>query len=265
MKPTKRLMTAVALLLGLATAVFTAPAAFASGGGDHPYFRVDTTNLAGLQRGARDFMSYCAGCHGLKYLRYNRMAADLGLSEEQLKANLMFTSEKVGDTIGTAMPKEAADWLGAVPPDLSLTARARGPAWVADYLQSFYIDSSRPLGVNNIVLPGASMPHVLWELQGMQHAVFVDKPEMDGDKPKLDSNGKPITTKHFEKFELVQKGKLSEEEYKKFVADLTNFMVYAAEPGRNHRISTGWKVIIFLFLFFPIAYLLKKEYWKDVH
>ena len=256
MKPTKRLKTAAALLLGLATGVLTAPAAFASGGGDHPYFRVDTTNLAGLQRGARDFMSYCAGCHSLKYLRYNRMAADLGIPEDQLKANLMFTSEKVGDTIGTAMPKESADWLGAQPPDLSLTARARGADWISDYLQSFYIDPSRPLGVNNTVLPGASMPHVLWELQGLQKKV----------EHHAESEGHGEAAAHgAKKFELVQKGKLSEEEYKKFVADLTNFMVYAAEPGRNHRISTGWNVMIFLFLFFPIAYLLKKEYWKDVH
>lgn len=252
----KRIKTAAALLVGLATGLLTAPATFAAGGGDHPYFRVDTTNLAGLQRGARDFMSYCAGCHSLKYLRYNRMAADLGIPEDQLKANLMFTSEKPGDVITTAMPKEAADWLGAPPPDLSLTARARGADWVSDYLQSFYIDPSRPLGVNNTVLPGASMPHVLWELQGFQKKVE-HHPEGEGHGEAAAHGAK--------KFELVQKGKLSEEEYKKFVADLTNFLVYAAEPGRNHRISTGWNVMIFLFLFFPIAYLLKKEYWKDVH
>ncbi len=246
----KLIKAAAALLIGLATGVLTAPAALASGGGDHPYFRVDTGNLAGLQRGARDFMSYCAGCHSLKYLRYNRMAADLGLSEEQLKANLMFTSDKPGDTIATAMPNESADWFGAQPPDLSLTARARGPEWVSDYLQSFYLDPSRPLGVNNTVLPGASMPHVLWELQGFQ-AKVEHAAAADGHGAK--------------KFELVQKGKLSEEEYKKFVADLTNFLVYAAEPARNKRISTGWNVLIFLFILFPIVYLLKKEYWKDIH
>lgn len=256
MKPTKSLKTAAALLLGLVTGVLTAPAALASGGGDHPYFRVDTTNLAGLQRGARDFMSYCAGCHSLKYLRYNRIAADLDIPEDLLKANLMFTSEKVGDTIGTAMPKESADWFGAVPPDLSLTARSRGPEWISDYLQSFYLDPSRPLGVNNTVLPGASMPHVLWELQGLQAKV----------EHHAAAEGHGEAAEHgAKKFELVQPGKLSPEEYQKFVADLTNFMVYAAEPGRNHRISTGWNVMIFLALFLPIAYLLKKEYWKDVH
>jgi ubiquinol-cytochrome c reductase cytochrome c1 subunit len=257
MKPTKRLKTAVALLLGLATGALTAPA-LASGGGNHPYFRVDTGNLAGLQRGARDFMSYCAGCHSLKYLRYNRMAEDLGIPEDLLKANLMFTSEKPGDIITTAMPKESAEWLGAQPPDLSLTARSRGPEWVVDYLQSFYLDPSRPLGVNNAVLPGASMPHVLWELQGLQAKVEHHAAEGEG-------HGEAAAEHGAKKFELVQKGKLSEEEYKKFVADLTNFLVYAAEPGRNHRMSTGWNVLIFLSIFFVIAYLLKKEYWKDVH
>ena len=256
MKPTKRLKTAVALLLGFATGAVTAPATFASGGGDHPYFRVDTSNLAGLQRGARDFMSYCAGCHSMKYLRYNRMAADLGIPEDLLKTNLMFTTDKVGDVITTAMPKESADWLGAQPPDLSLTARSRGPDWVSDYLQSFYLDPKRPLGVNNTVLPGASMPHVLWELQGLQAKVEHHE-AAEGHGEAAEHGAK--------KFELVKPGKLSPEEYRKFVADLTNFMVYAAEPGRNHRISTGWNVLIFLALFFPIAYLLKKEYWKDVH
>lgn len=251
MKPIK---TAALLLLGLASGLLTAPAALASGGGDHPYFRVDTANLAGLQRGARDFMSYCAGCHSMKYLRYNRLAADLGIPEELLKTNLMFTTQKPGDVITTAMPKESADWLGAQPPDLSLTARARGPEWVADYLQSFYLDPARPLGVNNTVLPGASMPHVLWELQGLQ--AKVEHHAEGGEHAAAEHGAK--------KFELVQKGKLSPEEYQRFVGDLTNFMVYAAEPGRNHRISTGWNVLIFLSIFFVIAYLLKKEYWKDV-
>ncbi|MES2684916.1 MAG: cytochrome c1 [Pseudomonadota bacterium] len=253
MKPIK---TAAALLIGLATGLVTAPAAFASGGGDHPYFRVDTSNLAGLQRGARDFMSYCAGCHSMKYLRYNRVAQDLGLSEDQLKANLMFTTDKPGDPILSAMPKESADWLGAQPPDLSLTARSRGPAWISDYLQSFYVDASRPLGVNNTVLPGASMPHVLWELQGLQAKVEHHEPAADAHAAEGHAA---------KKFELVQAGKLSPDEYKKFVADLTNFMVYAGEPSRNQRISTGWNVFIFLAIFLPIAYLLKKEYWKDIH
>lgn len=262
MKPTERLKTTAAklmlALLGLAAGIATAPSAMASGGEDHPYFRVDTGNLAGLQRGARDFMSYCAGCHSLKYLRYNRVAADLGIPEDLLKANLMFTTDKPGDVITTAMPKESADWLGAQPPDLSLTARSRGPEWISDYLQSFYLDPARPLGVNNTVLPGASMPHVLWELQGLQTKVEHHAAEAHGEGA-AEGHGPA------KKFELVQKGKLSPEEYQKFVADLTNFLVYAAEPGRNKRIAKGWDVFIFLSIFFVIAYMLKKEYWKDIH
>ncbi len=251
----KLIKTAAALLLGVVTGLAALPAQ-ASGGEGHPYFRVDTSNLAGLQRGARDFMSYCAGCHSLKYLRYNRLAQDLGVSEELLKSNLMFTTDKVGDVITTAMPKESADWLGAQPPDLSLTARSRGPEWISDYLQSFYLDPKRPLGVNNTVLPNASMPHVLWELQGLQ--AKVEQHEAAGAEHAAEGHaGK--------KFELVQAGRLSPDEYKKFVADLTNFMVYAAEPARNKRISTGWNVLIFLLILLPIAYLLKKEYWKDIH
>ncbi len=257
MQPTERLKTTALFLLGLAAGVAAAPAAIANEGAGHPYFRVDTANLAGLQRGARDFMSYCSGCHGLKYLRYNRMAADLGLSDEQLKANLMFTSDKLGDVINTAMPKESADWLGAQPPDLSLVARARGPEWVSDYLQSFYLDPKRPLGVNNTVLPNASMPHVLWELQGLQ--TKVEHSAAEGQAAAGEGH------RAEKKFELTQKGTLSPEEYKQFVADLTNFLVYAAEPGRNKRIAKGWDVFIFLAIFFVIAYLLKKEYWKDVH
>jgi ubiquinol-cytochrome c reductase cytochrome c1 subunit len=261
MKPTSRSLTALAvraplffaLAVTLVSGLFASLPAEAAGGGNHPYFRVDTTNLAGLQRGARDFMSYCSGCHGMKYLRYNRLAKDLDIPEELLKANLMFTSEKPGDVIASSMPAASADWLGAVPPDLSLTARSRGPAWVADYLKSFYVDASRPLGFNNTVLAGASMPHVLWELQGIQKKVEHKEGEAHAEGH---GDGK--------KFELVQKGKLSPEEYDRFVADLTNFMVYAAEPGRNQRIATGWNVFIFLSIFLVVAYLLKKEYWKDV-
>jgi len=254
MKLTKVLASGLVVLAGFGVG----GSATASGGGSHPYFAVDTANVAGLQRGARDFMAYCSGCHSLKYLRYNRVAQDLGIPEEMLKANLMFTSDKPGEAIVSAMPKNAAEWFGAQPPDLSLTARSRGADWVADYLQSFYLDPSRPLGVNNAVLPGASMPHVLWELQGWQAKVEHHAAEGEG-------HGEAAAEHGAKKFELVQRGKLSPEEYKKFVGDLTNFLVYAAEPGREHRKAVGWKVLAFLSVFFVLAYLLKKEYWKDVH
>lgn len=240
-------------LLALAGIGASGAALASEGGPALQYFRADTGNLPSLQRGARDFMAYCSGCHGLKYLRYNRVAQDLGIPEELLKTNLMYTSDKPADVIVTAMPATAAEWFGAQPPDLSLTARSRGADWVYTYLQSFYLDPSRPVGVNNTLLPGASMPHVLWELQGLQAKV-----EHHGEAAAEGEHGaKP--------FELVQAGKLSPEEYKKFVGDLTNFLVYAAEPGRNHRIAFGWKVLAFLSVFFVLAYALKKEYWKDVH
>jgi ubiquinol-cytochrome c reductase cytochrome c1 subunit len=230
--------------------------ASAAGGGDLPYsFKPQTGNVGSLQRGARDFMAYCSGCHSLKYLRYNRLAKDLGISEDLLKANLMFTSDKPGDHILSSMPKSSGNpaapspseiWFGRAPPDLTLSARERGADWVYSYLMSFYLDPSKATGTNNLVLPGASMPHVLGDLQGWQIAHFGEG-------------------KHFEKFELVQPGTLSAPEYKERVADITNFMVYAAEPGRNHRIAVGFGVLAFMAVFILLAYMIKVEYWKDVH
>ena len=242
--------TAVKTLAAAVLFAVAAPA-FAEGHSLPFAFKPDTGNQPSLQRGARNFMSYCSGCHGLKYLRYNRIGRDLGIPDELLKANLMFTSDKAGDVIKASMPKEAEAWFGRVPPDLSLSARERGADWIYSYLLSFYLDPSRPAGVNNVVLPGASMPHVLGDLQGYQ-ALEKGEGEEGGEhhKPKLS---------------LVQKGRLSPNEYKEFVADLTNFMVYAAEPGRNHRVALGGFVLGFILIFGILAYLLKVEYWKDVH
>jgi ubiquinol-cytochrome c reductase cytochrome c1 subunit len=248
----------------LAAALLAAAApAFAAGGGDLPYkYQPQTGNLASLQRGARDFMNYCAGCHSLKYLRYNRLGQDLGIPEDLLKANLMFTSDKPGDHILSSMPKSSGNpaapsesevWFGRAPPDLSLTARERGPDWVFSYLMTFYLDPTKANGTNNLVLPGASMPHVLGDLQGWQVAHFTETEE-GGNK-----------VRHFEKFELVQPGALSAAEYKERVGDLTNFMVYAGEPGRNKRIALGFGVLAFTAIFGLFCYLLKVEYWKDVH
>ncbi|MGQ0585793.1 MAG: cytochrome c1 [Gammaproteobacteria bacterium] len=254
--------TVVRGLIAAALAATVAPA-FAAGGGGTPFtFKPATTNVASLQRGARDYMAYCSGCHSLKYLRYSRLGKDLGISEDLLKANLMFTSDKPGDHIVSSMPKSSGDparpspsevWFGRAPPDLSLTARERGADWVYSYLLTFYIDPSKANGTNNLVLPGASMPHVLADLQGWQVAHFVET-EHDG-----------VKSKHFEKFELVQPGKLSAGDYKEMVGDLTNFLVYAAEPGRNHRMAVGGWVLLFTAIFGVFCYLLKVEYWKDVH
>jgi ubiquinol-cytochrome c reductase cytochrome c1 subunit len=254
--------TSVKGLLAALLIIAAAPAA-ASGGGDLPYsFKPSTGNIASLQRGARDFMNYCSGCHSLKFLRYNRVGKDLDISEDLLKANLMFTSDKAGDHIISSMPKASGDptapspseaWFGRSPPDLSLTARERGPDWVYSYLMTFYLDPSRPAGVNNLVLPGASMPHVLGDLQGWQAKVEAKPDEAGG-------HGH-----HGPGLEIVQKGALSAKEYEERVANLTNFLVYAAEPGRNKRMAVGGYVLLFTVVFGVLCYLLKVEYWKDVH
>jgi ubiquinol-cytochrome c reductase cytochrome c1 subunit len=254
--------TAVKVLAAAALLALGAPA-LASGGADLPFaFKPDTANFSSLQRGAKYYMSYCSGCHSLKYLRYNRLASDLNIPEELLKQHLMFTSDKVGDHILSSMPGASKDptqpsasekWFGRAPPDLSLTARERGADWIYNYLLTFYLDPSKATGVNNLVLPGASMPHVLGDLQGYQR--LVEQPKEEG------GHG----GHHKPKFELAQAGSLPPNEYKEFVGDLTNFMVYAAEPGRNKRMALGVMVLGFTFIFGIFCYLLKVEYWKDVH
>lgn len=227
----------------------------AQAAGDAPLmsFTPSPDNLASVQRGARDFMNYCSGCHGLKFLRYNRMAKDLGLPEELVEANLMFTTEKIQDPIHTAMPAAAEQWFGRKPPDLSLTARMRGPAWVYSFLNSFYLDPAKPAtGVNNAQLPGASMPHVLWQLQGWQ-----TQAESHGEDGGGDHHGLS--------FELAVPGELSPDEYREMTANLTNFLIYAAEPGRADRISLGFKVMFYMLILVGLTYLLKREYWRDIH
>lgn len=222
-------------------------------------FRVDYGNVASLQRGARDYMAYCSGCHSMKYLRYSRIGEDLQIPADLLKSNVMVGTDKPGDVIKSAMPTAAADWFGRQPPDLSLEARSRGADWIYTYLLGFYLDPSRPTGVNNTVLPGASMPHVLWELQGWQ-----GKPEH---KAAAEGEGKGHEAKaeHEHEFEQVTQGSLTPEQYREFVGDLTNFMAYAAEPVKKERIHLGFKVLLFLALLMILTILLKKEFWRDVH
>jgi ubiquinol-cytochrome c reductase cytochrome c1 subunit len=239
----------------LAAALAIPAMAVASEGGVHLERALnDTSNKASLQRGARNFMNYCSGCHSAKYVRYNRIASDIGLSEEQLSKNLMFTSASPHDTIRTGMnPDDAKRWFGVVPPDLSLIARSRTPDYLYTFLRSFYTDPSRPTGMNNLALPGTAMPHVLWELQGTQEAVWEGEVDKAG-------NAMP----HFKKFNLATPGKLSPEEYDGFVRDTVNFLDYIGEPVQAKRKGLGYKVIGFLLLFTLLAYALKKEYWKDV-
>jgi ubiquinol-cytochrome c reductase cytochrome c1 subunit len=216
----------------------------------------DISNTQSLQRGARNFMNYCSGCHSMKYVRYNRMAADLKIPQAELEHNLMFTTEKVSDGINSAMPADAATWFGKLPPDLSLIARARehGVDYIYSYLKGFYVDKTRPWGVNNLYLQASAMPHVLWQLQGLQKPVF---------KPGSDGNGGAQV--ELVGVEPMTAGTMKPEEYDQFVRDITNFLDYAGEPIKEKRQSMGVFVILFLLVFFVFAYLLKKEYWKDVH
>lgn len=215
----------------------------------------DITNTASLQRGARNFVNYCMGCHSARYVRYNRLAADLGLSDQQVIENLMFTGERPSDTMKVAMPPDAAKrWFGTVPPDLSLIARARGADYLYAFLKSFYVDPSRPTGVNNLTLPGTAMPHVLWKLQGYQQAKYEGQSDADHS----------AVHKKFTGFELVEKGALTPQEYDQFVRDTVNFLDYIGEPMQLERRNLGMRVLGFLLVFFLFAYFLKKEYWKDV-
>ncbi len=213
----------------------------------------DLGDRASLQRGAQAYMSYCSACHSLKYLRYSRMAEDLDLTEEQVMNNLNFTGAAFGEHIQVSMPtNEATKWFGKMPPDLSLISRVRGSDWVYSYLKSFYVDETRPLGWNNTVFPNASMPNPLWELQGMQHAEF-GKSEGPGIDP-------PVT-----ELKIATPGTVDARAYDQTVRDITNFLEYAGEPAALKRQSLGVWVVLFLALLTFLAYLVKTEYWKDVH
>lgn len=213
----------------------------------------DVSNINSLQRGARNFVNYCMGCHSAKYVRYNKLAEDLQISEHQLINNLMFAGGKTYEHMEIAMQEaDATRWFGAPAPDLSLIARSRGADYLYTFLKSFYIDESRPTGVNNLVLDGAAMPHILWQLQGMQRAVFVEE-EHDG-----------TTHAVFEKFEMVTPGTMSAEEYDHFVGDLVNFLEYIGEPIQLERRQLGIWVLIFLLVFGLLAWALKQEIWKDI-
>jgi ubiquinol-cytochrome c reductase cytochrome c1 subunit len=212
--------------------------------------RNNVANTASLQRGAKYFVNYCLGCHSAQYVRYNRLAEDLQLSEDQLVENLMFTGQQPFDTMSIAMrPEDAVRWFGVEPPDLSLIARSRGTDYLYTFLRSFYSDESRPTGVDNVVLPGTAMPHVLWELQGLQSAVF-----------EHDESG----AEHLVGFETLIPGTLNEDEYDGVVRDIVNFLAYIGEPMQLERQRLGVRVIAFLLVLLLISYLLKKEIWRDV-
>ncbi|HEY5623180.1 MAG TPA: cytochrome c1 [Gammaproteobacteria bacterium] len=214
----------------------------------------DVSDSEALQRGAKYFVNYCLGCHSAEYVRYNRVAEDLGLTEAQLVENLMFTGERPFDTMTNAMdPVAAASWFGVAPPDLSLIARSRGTDYLYNFLLGFYKDEATLTGANNLWLANTAMPHVLWELQGIRTAVFSES--------RGELAGLPV----FEHFEPVSSGELSEQEYELLVRDIVTFLDYIGEPMQLERRALGVRVIGFLLIFLLISYMLKREIWKDVH
>ncbi|NVD97004.1 MULTISPECIES: cytochrome c1 [unclassified Massilia] len=249
----KKLLAILALLPGLA---------FASEGG-HPLDKAPdrSHNMAALQNGAKLFVNYCLNCHNASSMRYNRLR-DLGLSEDQIKANLLFTGEKVGEMMTTAMQaKDAKAWFGVVPPDLSVIARAKaspagtGGDYLYTYLRTFYKDEARPTGYNNMVVPNVAMPHVLWQMQGVQEAVFAE--EKDPHDPAK-------SVHKFTGFKQVAPGTLSKIDFDTQVADLVGYMEWMAEPAQQTRKKLGVWVLIFLTGFALLAWRLNASYWKEV-
>ena len=246
-------LTVCGKLAALSALLISTGTLAAGGGVELEKADIDPGNVASLQRGAKNFMNYCSGCHSAQYVRFNTIGKHLELSDEQLVDNLMFNAQKTFETIQAALPAEdAARWYGTAPPDMSLMARAKGADYVYNFLQSFYLDADSPTGVDNVVLAGTSMPHVLWELQGYQSAVFSEHTE-DG-----------VTTQVFDHFEPVTQGRYDAEDYDAFVRDTVNFLAYIAEPIRSDRRKIGTWVLIYLVVFLVIARMLKKQIWKDV-
>jgi len=243
----KRIIFAVLALL---------PSLVLASGGGFPLDKAeyDLSDKVSLQRGAATFMNYCAGCHSTQYQRYNRVAADIGIPDDLMKENLVFTGAKIGDLMKSAMSeKDAARWFGAPPPDLTLVARVRGADWIYTYLRSFYVDETRPFGVNNAVFPSVGMPHVLEPLQGTPRAEF-ETHTLDG-----------VEMQQVVSIKSDGNGEMNNEEYDQTVLDLVNFLVYSAEPVQQERERMGFWVLGFIAIFFIFTVLLKKEFWRDVH
>jgi ubiquinol-cytochrome c reductase cytochrome c1 subunit len=210
----------------------------------------DVENKASLQRGARNFANYCIGCHSLKYERWSRMAKDLDIPEDLLEKDIMPPGDKPAQYVLTSMPAADSEaWFGKTPPDLSLIARSRGKDYLYQLWTTYYVDPTRPTGSNNLRLPSIAMPDVLSELEGLKRPVFKTE------------GGEQV----FDHFEMIAPGRLSTAEYEGFVRDTVNFLDYVGEPTQSARRSLGVWVVLFLILFTWLAYLMKKEYWKDVH
>ena len=242
------------------------PALGWSAGGGHSFpndkIDIDWDNKASMQRGARTFVNYCMTCHAAAYSRFDRVGKDLGISDNMVRDNLIFTTDingdktKVGELMTTTMTaKYAEDAFGIVPPDLSLIARVRGVNWLYNYLRGFYVDDSREgVGVNNGVFANVGMPHVLAELQGLQVPRYRTRTDADGHEQETIIG-----------FDIVKSGSMTKSEYDQTIYDLVAFLDYLAEPYKQTRKNVGTGVIIFLFFFLILTYALKKEYWKDIH
>jgi ubiquinol-cytochrome c reductase cytochrome c1 subunit len=249
------------LILTLLAAVgIAAGSAHAAGGGLVSLDKapVDTTNQASLQHGAKLFVNYCMGCHSAAFMRFNRLK-DIGLSDQEIKDNLLFTTDKVGDTMVAAIdPKQAANWFGANPPDLTVIARSRaskegtGADYLYTFLRTFYRDESKATGWNNLVFPSVGMPHALWQLQGERRAIL-ENVEIHGQNTQV-----------FKGWETISQGTMGAQEYDQAVGDLVNFLQWMGEPAQNTRIRVGVGVLIFLGIFILIAWRLNAAFWKDV-
>ena len=231
----------------------------AGAGWQHWHVNTDVTDLASVQRGARNFTSYCLGCHSLKYERWSRLGTDLGIPGKLLESELMPPGAKATQYILTSMPAaDSENWFGKTPPDLSLMARERGRDYLYQFLKTFYSDPTRQTGANNLRLPATAMPDVLSSLGGVKRAVFREVTEPG-------EGGEPDHTSVFDHFEPLAPGSLSEAEYDTFVRDTVNFLDYVGEPTQGARRALGVWVVLFLLVFTWLAWLVKREYWKDVH
>jgi ubiquinol-cytochrome c reductase cytochrome c1 subunit len=260
----RAVVRAAALLSGAALigeGAWAAEAGASKAGADWQSWHVsnDVTDMASVQRGARNFTSYCLGCHSLKYERWSRLGADLAIPANLLQQDLMPPGEKVSEYILTSMPAaDAAVWFGKTPPDLSLMARARGRDYLYQYLKTFYVDPTRQTGANNLRLPATAMPDVLSELAGLKRAVF-----RNGTAGA--AGGQAAEGQVFDHFEPLAPGRLTAAEFDGFVRDTVNFLDYVSEPTQVARRALGVWVVLFLLVFTWLAWLVKREYWKDVH
>ncbi|TAN52359.1 MAG: cytochrome c1 [Betaproteobacteria bacterium] len=249
-------MRRLLLVCAFASALFAAwlaPAAAAEAGYRLDRSPHDPNDLVSLQSGARLFVNYCLNCHGAQFMRYNRLT-DIGLSESQIRDNLMFPADKVGETMKVALgAKESKDWFGVPPPDLSVIARSRGADWLYTYLRTFYRDAKTSTGWNNAVFPNAAMPHALWKLQGERALEVAQVKDLAGH----------VAAEY--RWSQLTPGTLGAVQYDTAVRDLVNFLVYVGEPSGQSRKRIGVIVLFVLGVLFVFAYALKKNYWKDLH